>query len=208
MEFSPVSVHRYASMAFVDHSSADLSQKKKVAFAEYQESVNNIHPRQYKCTVSLLGGPETPFGVNIGHFLTKSAAKSSAAKEAVLWLRAQGIIREPPVKRPCPEFQHVTGLDKEELESAPIAVRLHNTVATMGFSQPRFDCHLSKTKLGGVQVGVPIYDAAVAFLDRDVAKEPKLAGAIGRVEQVHGQKKAKEVCCPSLLWDLSGLLER
>ncbi|KAK5171193.1 uncharacterized protein LTR77_004337 [Saxophila tyrrhenica] len=177
----------------------DYAQRKKVAFAEYHESMSENPPFRFGCTVNISGGPAEPFGQDLGPFNSKQAARTSAAKEAVLWLRAQGVLRAAPSKRARPEFQDVVNKSLQEVDSAPLPVRVHHLVAALGFSQPRFDCRLSKTKLGDVQVGVPIYDAAVFFDERDVVREPRLAGPIGRVEQVHGQKKAKEACYEQLL---------
>lgn len=84
--------------------------------------------------------------------------------------------------------------DPDEFDiDLPAPTHLHRLAASLGLMQPRFDCR-SAARSPGDPVTVPLYDAAVYFDPRDVAREARLSGAIGKVERVLGQKRAKTAC--------------
>ena len=155
------------------------------------------------------GSPEPRFGVTLGPFSSKGNAKIAAAKEAVTWLRDGGLLRDTSVKRvrlnssdpldPPTTAPNVTPpaqspvIDLEAEATMPATTRLHHLAFSLGLLQPRFDCHPSPRNPEDPPA-VPFYDAATLFDPRDVASETRLAGPVGKVERVLGQKRAKTAC--------------
>jgi hypothetical protein len=161
--------------------------------------------------VQISGGPLSPFGETLGPFSSKQNAKAAAAKQAVCWLRKQGILQsasKPFKLEPAtPESMSNghTGITQamgnaglttgDDDTHTPVSKRLHNLVAALGFHQPRFDCRRSSTTTGKAQsVAIPFYDAAVHFDNRDIEIERRLQGPIGQIYNANGQKKAKASC--------------
>lgn len=73
------------------------------------------------------------------------------------------------------------------------------------FQQPM--CDPKPCSVNGVSGG-SFWDAASIFRAVDVAREPTLAGPIGRVERVFGKNKAKEACSERVLPVLEAIKQR
>lgn len=191
----------------------EYSQKNKYEYPEYEDFTTDTAPYLFASTVLLPGTRVTKFASTAGPFKSKADAKAAVAKEAVLWLRARGRIPPSLPKRLNPDVVHPSNaaspisplqntdapIDTTSTEGMSPAQRLHHLVASLGFHQPRFDCQRAQAKDGEASAGVPLYDAAIYFDARAVQLEPRLAGPIGKVERVLGQKKAKTACCERAL---------
>ena len=141
---------------------------------------------------------------------TKQGAKATAAKEAVLWLRANGKLPEAGIKRqkvadPQDLREGQTGLTQimksfgvESTTSIP--QRVHERVKDLGLYTPTYDLKPSTTASGTTSSGH--WDVAAIFDERDIAVFPALAGRIGEAKNVHGKQKAKDACCEKVLQSL------
>lgn len=167
---------------------------------------------QFVCTVSIAGS-ETQIGADLGPLPSKKDAKAAAAREAVLFLRAQGKLPETPSKRqqttslPAPVLPGHTGLTQAvqhiDFDGSPkttLPQRVHLLTASLGFNTPRL---VAKLSLSGTGEPIPgnssFYDVALYFDERDTSAEPRLRGPIGQVERVHGKDKAREACYGQVL---------
>lgn len=89
--------------------------------------------------------------------------------------------------------QHI-GVDAKYDLSLPEQVR--RLALALGFTQPAFEfqpCVHTHQGLEGF-VNVEAY-----FTEKDVRREPRLKGPVGRIESVYGKKTAKEMCCQEVL---------
>jgi hypothetical protein len=194
-----------------DSFSTEYCQGKKLPQPIYQEYVTESNPVQFVCSAQISQSPQTPFGMGTGPFSTKKDAKVAAAKEAVCWLRANNHMRQPPPKRikverdsppvTLPDRTSLTqavqdvDLNLHQKDSQPLTSRLHDLVAVLRLRCPRFVATPCKTPSGAAAVpGMAVYQAALHFDEYDSKRIPRLAGPIGRVDGIYGQKKAKEAC--------------
>ncbi|KAK3710692.1 hypothetical protein LTR37_010111 [Vermiconidia calcicola] len=203
------------------------AQQKKSFMPTYQEYRTETFPTTFSCSVSVAGGPLSPFGGKT-LFKAKQDAKAAAAREAVLWLRSAGLSQQSSVKRQkanSPENIRPTGQTgltqaiadvemgrKSPPTTTPLSLpqQVHNLAVSLGFHQPQFRSDLSSTAnlRDGAPEGLPFYDMEARFDERDIAGEPKLAGPIGRVERVYGSKPARNACCEKVLLVLEDIQRR
>ncbi|KAK5121283.1 hypothetical protein LTR85_005449 [Meristemomyces frigidus] len=195
----------------------DHAQIKHLPLPEYTEARSFTIPIRFACSVRIADEPLTPFGSDDDLYPSKQEAKRAAAREAVLWLRSQG--RMPaamPAKRlktvdaPSPLgpgqsglTQLVRGMDVDAAEATTLPQRVHEIVASLGFSPPVWDCRPSMPPPGAQlqpdQTGGVFVSMSVRFNDRDTENEPMLQGTVAKVDNVFGKKKARELCCRELL---------
>lgn len=155
---------------------------------------------QYCCTLHISARPNHIFGSDSIPHLSKAEAKRSAAKDAVTWLRAVGMLPDAAStpsttkrrKSSADESAH-TGLTQEvsrlktEQSTAQLVVELS---LRLGLSQPQFKCK---------PVGQNFYLCTAHYSDRDVQRQPQLEGPLCATSSVFGQKNAKKVCAADLL---------
>jgi hypothetical protein len=150
----------------------------------------------YACTVLIPLRPNSPFGSAIQGFSAKKAAKTSAAREAVLWLESSGTARElggkgkkvsltsrsnlPDGSRTNPSLENPEEVDSEE-ESSP-SQRVVFLCEVLGLTPPsyRFSCS---------ELNPLLFEGAAWF-----KAEPKFPGPVGEVRNVVGRKRAKDEC--------------
>jgi hypothetical protein len=154
---------------------------------------------QYCCTLSIQARPDYLFGSDSIPHLSKAEAKRSAAKDAVTWLRAVGMLPDasstPSTKRrksSSDEGAH-TGLTQQvsrlATEQSP-AQLVAELSLRLGLSPPQFKC---------APAGQNFYICTAHFLDQDVLRQPQLEGALCATPNVFGQKNAKKMCAGDLL---------
>ena len=150
-------------------------------------------------------------------FPTKQAAKSTAAKAAVVALREAGKIPEAGVKHqrttdPNDLPPGSTGLtqllkgfdvDPSTTATTTIAVssrqRLHQRAIELKLhAQPAYDIRPSSPSADGTEA-FGFWDVCAVFDARDVAGEPRFAGRIGEVKRVFGKEKAKDACARKVM---------
>ncbi|KAK3723235.1 hypothetical protein LTR37_001958 [Vermiconidia calcicola] len=196
------------------------AQQKKSFMPTYQEYRTETFPTMFSCSVSVAGGPLSPFG-DKNLFKTKQDARAAAAREAVLWLRSAGLLQQSSVKRQkadTPENVRPTGQTgltqavadvdmgteaaaTPSTTSLSLPQQVHNLAVSLGFHQPQFRGYASNLSTHGEPVpdGLPFHDMEARFDERDIAREPKLAGPIGKVERVHGFRNTRNACCEKVL---------
>ncbi|KAK3115606.1 hypothetical protein LTR53_004864 [Teratosphaeriaceae sp. CCFEE 6253] len=192
----------------------NYTQSHRLTMPDYTELRTPLPPHLFACVVKTSTGPPGGFGSSTDLYSTKQAAKKAAAREAVLWLRARGIVlTEAKITGgpPSPKRRKSTEVDTVELpgatgliqalhkvevsDAAPqsLAQQVHDLVASLGLSQPAW-----KTKPSASR-GPPFIDMAAEFMPIDVQKDPRLAGEVGKVKGLLGKKPAKERCCHDVL---------
>ncbi|GAB7329729.1 hypothetical protein MBLNU13_g01459t1 [Cladosporium sp. NU13] len=189
--------HRHAQPEFQFYEVNTRSQQQRGL-------CNN--PVQYCCTLRVQARPDHTFGSDSLSHLSKAEAKRSAAKDAVTWLRAVGMLPDasstPSTKRrksSADEGAH-TGLTQEvsrlktEQSPAQLVAELN---LRLGLSQPQFKCTPS---------GQNFYICTAHYIDKDVLRRPQLEGPLCATPSVFGQKNAKKVCAGNLLAVLERLL--
>ena len=153
---------------------------------------------QYCCTLSIEARPDYTFGSDSIPHLSKAEAKRSAAKDAVTWLRAVGMLPEaastpPTTKRRKSSDEAHTALTQEvsrlKTEQSPAQLVVELSLR-LGLSQPQFKC---------TPVGQNFYLCTAHYSDRDVLRQPKLEGSLCPTPSVFGQKNAKKMCAGDLL---------
>ena len=155
---------------------------------------------QYCCTLRVEARPDHTFGSDSIPHLSKAEAKRSAAKDAVTWLRAVGMLPDPASaatpstkRRRSPADEARTGLTQEvsrlktEQSPAQLVAELN---LRLGLSQPQFKC---------TPVGQNFYICTAHYIDKDVLRQPQLAGPLCATPSVFGQKNAKKICAGDLL---------
>ena len=190
-------------------------EQQKLPYPTYDEKQTERPPFLFACTVTLPKGPPSALGTDNELYPSKSLAKKAAARQAVMWLRSQGRLLHEATniggaaeqKRRKSDLDVATGpghtgltqaLNEADV-NAPTNISLPQQVnaliAAMGFSQPSWEMQPSKS------FGQPgaFVDLAARFTERDVQREPRLAGSVGKVERVFGKKAAKDACCRELL---------
>lgn len=166
--------------------------------------------KQFACTIQIQAAPLQVFGSEEKLFPSKSPAKRNSAKEAVLWLRANGMFTALPTskRQKASEASDSTGLTQclsklNTNQSLPQMVAERSL--QLGFSQPMFEYHPSTPPPGAVVAN--FYTASARYLDRDVEREPRLQAPLCTTGNTYGQKNAKEECCRLLLGVLEGLVQ-
>ena len=182
----------------------------------YEEKQTERPPHLFACAVTLPNYPLSPFGIDSELYSSKTLAKKAAARQAVLWLRDQGRLvpdatnigdagaskrQKQDVSAPAAEpgttglTQVLHDVDVNAASKKSLPQQVYELVASLGFSQPAFETRPSKS------FGQPgaFVDMAARFQGRDVQREPRLAGSVGKVERVFGKKQAREMCCRELL---------
>ncbi|KAK5130193.1 hypothetical protein LTR08_002402 [Meristemomyces frigidus] len=196
----------------------DYSQSRHLSLPEYSEAHTATTPFRFQCSVRIADGPLTPFGSQTELYPNKNEAKRAAAREAVKWLRSQGRVAAP-FKRPrtgnSPPVlldlghtgltQAVNDIDVDAADELTLSQQVHESVALLGFSLPTFDSRPTMPPPGAPIQSGHFVNMAVTFNIKDVALEPRLAGAVVQVEHVYGKKKARELCCRELLRVLEGI---
>lgn len=154
---------------------------------------------QYCCTLHISARPDHVFGSDSIPHLSKAEAKRSAAKDAVTWLRAVGMLPEvdatPSTKRRksiADEGAH-TGLTQAvsrlKTEQSPAQLVAELSLG-LGLSPPQYKC---------TPAGQNFYVCTAHFLKQDEERQPQLEGALCATPSVFGQKNAKKVCAGDLL---------
>lgn len=78
----------------------------------------------------------------------------------------------------------------------------------LGFCQPRWQREPSLASSGNpIPANASYYDMAAFYQDRDAAREPQLAGPLGKVERVYGMKNAKKACAERVLLVLEEIMK-
>lgn len=188
----------------------NFAQKKKFEPKFFMYETNKVPPG-FLCEVRLNGGPIELFKAS-GIFSRRQDAKAASSKLAVEWLRSNGHL-EIPAKRPKLESLHTglsqalgtVNLENDTIKPQSFRQRVYELAAELGFQQPA--CQLHLCVMNGVPAG-SFYDAVAIFAAVDVQREPALAGPIGRVERVYGQKKAREACSERVLLVLAEIKQR
>lgn len=185
---------------------AEYFQNHKLPQPLYQEYSTPSPPFRYSCTATLPSSipnspaPSEPFGSTTQLFVSKKAARSAAAKDAVLWLRQQGQI---PNLTQLTTAESFIDLDP----SLSPAEKVHTLIAALGLCTPRFHCTPTITASGEEIPGGSFWDVEATFDRRDVATHPCLGGAVGTVRGVFGKAKARSQCAEGVLGVLEGLRE-
>jgi hypothetical protein len=155
---------------------------------------------QYCCTLSIQARPDYLFGSDSIPHPSKAEAKRSAAKDAVTWLRAVGMLPDAGLtpstakrrksssdeEAPAGLIQQVSRLATEQSPAQLVA----ELSLRLGLSPPQFKC---------TPTGQNFYVCTAHFLDQDVLRQPKLEGALCSTPSVFGQKNAKKICAGDLL---------
>ncbi|KAM0719989.1 hypothetical protein Q7P37_004124 [Cladosporium fusiforme] len=169
-----------------------------------------LNPKTYAFTVHMADFPSMVFGSESSFYNSKADAKRAAARDAVLWLRANEHLPRlrgtPPSKRRTSTTdgghtgltQTISKLNTNQSSAQLVAERS----IQLGFTQPQFEMRPCQPPAGN-PVGQNFYTASARYVDQDVQREPRLQGALCETSAVYGQKGAKEMCCRDLL----GLLE-
>ncbi|OCK95305.1 uncharacterized protein K441DRAFT_658709 [Cenococcum geophilum 1.58] len=159
----------------------------------------------FSCEVELTQRPGEPFGGRNEPYSNKKAARSSAARKAVEWLRAEGLLSEDgPVRKKkakanspsggpnsSPKGAAGKGEDTAETESY-----VHKVIAiarTLGLAAPEY-------RLTPTDPRAPAFWDVAAYFSQSLSHE----GPVGEVKQVHGKKAAKEECAKRVLAYLKG----
>lgn len=177
-----------------------------------QKAGLTLNPKKYACTAQLSIFPGEIFGSKSSFFSSKAEAKRAAARDAVLWLRANGHLPRMEVVDTASSKRRMSTANDEHTGLTQSISKLKATQSVaqivadlsirLGFSQPRYEmtpCAASAES----PVGRGFYTASAHYSDQDVRREPRLRGALCETNAVFGQKGAKEMCCR----DLAGLLE-
>lgn len=159
-----------------------------------------LNPVQYCCTLRVQARPDYLFGSDSIPHLSKAEAKRSAAKDAVTWLRAAGMLPDPTStpattkrRKSSSDAGAHTGLTQQvsrlatEQSPAQLVVELS---LRLGLSQPQFKC---------TPVGQNFYLCTAHYSDRDILRQPTLGGPLCPTPSVFGQKNAKKMCAGDLL---------
>lgn len=192
---------------------AEHSQKNVQPLPEYTEyQARAKHPQakglpssgyQFACTVTLPGNSKV-FGGAEALFDNKKEAKRNAAMEAVQYLRSTGVMSgtrefsapQSDTAAPTPSSSEAGAIGPPSTESLPQkVVRLSGA---LGFTQPTYQ----KSAFGPNPSLVSMH---AVYLPQDQQKEPKVAGKLGLVEGVYGQKAAKQQCAEKVAALLEGL---
>ncbi|KAK5732635.1 hypothetical protein LTR17_010316 [Elasticomyces elasticus] len=193
----------------------NYTQAHKLPMPDYTEFRTPYPPHLFSCTVRVANSIAL-FGSETTLYSSKGAAKKAAAREAVLWVRSQDAVFPeaqvtggPLMKRrksgdgdPAATAPGMTGLtqvmqdvDVNKLSQLSLSQQVHEVVASMGYSQPQWH---SKPSANG-SYGPSYVDMAAVWPNKDVLREPRLAGDIGQVTNIFGKKQAKEECCKNVL---------
>lgn len=197
----------------------EFCQKNKHPMPRYSDFEANLraqqvmgllaNPKQFAYTVLLQAAPGQVFGSQEMLFNTKSEAKKNAAKEAVLWLRANNVMKvsdtpkQVKAKASTPDEQTrlTQGMARMNTNES-VAQLVHDRSLQLGLQSPRFEMRPQAAPAGAVAPS--FYTAWAWFCEQDVEKQPSLQGPLCQTEVVFGQKRAKEICSKELL----GLLDR
>ena len=153
---------------------------------------------QYCCTLRVQARPDYLFGSDSVPHLSKAEAKRSAAKDAVTWLRAVGMLDDAASttstkRRKSSADEGHTGLTQEvsrlKTEQSPAQLVVELSLR-LGLSQPQFKC---------TPVGQNFYVCTAHYSDKDVKRQPQLRGTLCPTPNVFGQKNAKKMCAGDLL---------
>ncbi|KAF2483711.1 hypothetical protein BDY17DRAFT_324424 [Neohortaea acidophila] len=189
----------------------EYAQPKRLRMPEYDDMAYGGAPPKFSCTLKIADAPNETFGYRFDLLHTsKKAAKTMAAKEAVLWLREQGKLPPTPTKRkkiahPTAAAGHsgstdisrsLSTLSTDDHVPLPPSQRLNYLIDSLGFQGMWWDLRPSPVQSC---LGNMAWDAAITFPDRDVETEPRLAGRLGQVWGVHGKANAKAKCCKNVL---------
>lgn len=192
--------HRQAMPSYKEYEAIDIDSQRKGLIT---------NSKQFACTVQMQAAPLQVFGSEERLFPSKGPAKRNAAKEAILWLRANGMLSTmpQPKRRKSNEANDSTGLT-QHFSKLNTDQSLPQIVAErslqLGFSQPAFEYRPSTPPPGAVAAN--FYTASARYLDRDVEREPRLQPPLCTTSNIYGQKNAKEECCRLLLERLEGLV--
>lgn len=198
----------------------EFTQSRKSSPAHFQSVEASTHAQQlagltlscksFACVVRLDVFPDHIFGSDSTFYNTKVEAKRAAARDAILWLRANGHLprlqnTRPPKRSVSSTADERTGLTLEisQLNAYQSSARLvAERSVQLGFSQPRFEIWPCEPP-AGTPVSQHFYTASAHYSAQDVQREPRLQGTLFETSAVFGQKGAKDMCCRGLL----GLLE-
>lgn len=162
---------------------------------DYKEIVLNSAITRFAFTVEIAES-SLKFGGEVLSFSNKKDAKAYAAKKAIDWLIANnympsnGPIRFPKPPPPVqstqfPQRKPVPPSDQSTLAQGSIkyAALIPPLCGKLGFGPPQYEITQAKDD------GIPFYNGYAIF-----PGNPIVEGKVGKVFNVHGQKKAKEQC--------------
>ncbi|WPH04945.1 Hypothetical protein R9X50_00784200 [Acrodontium crateriforme] len=195
----------------------NYTQQKRIPSPEYtfyrKETKLN---HRFASTCRIATWPLTPFGSGEDFYSSKSAAKQSSAREAVLWLRSQGDLPDAPTVL-NPNFT-VSGLRQSfsatnlgESPSLTQAEILRAMIHHLHLLQPelKFEASGPAPEIGAQgDACFGFWNACVRFTDKEIQNEPALAGEIGKVFHIYGKKNAKAACIREVLRVLEEIKEK
>lgn len=179
----------------------------EVSMIEEQRCGLSNNPKMFACTLRIEARPDSTFGSEHRLVSSKAEAKRLAAKEAVLWLRDVGLLKESSgtkqssKRRKSVQDEPDTGssgaIAKLDTPQSP-AQRVVEYSLRLGFTQPRYEA-VHCTPPPGSCVGSSFYTVSAHYTEQDVAREPRLRGPLCQTPAVFGQKSAKDMCCRALV---------
>ncbi|KAL1589602.1 hypothetical protein WHR41_01762 [Cladosporium halotolerans] len=165
-----------------------------------QMSGQSIHSKSFACTVRLAAVPEQVFGSETAFYSNKAEAKRHAAREAVLWLRANGLLsapaREHRSKRRQSSDDQGSDTSMEIRPDISPAKQVAEYSLRLGFTQPRFEMKPCAQSDGGLP-GPGFYNAAAFYIERDVQREPRLQGPLFQHQRSLG-RRARRRCAAEI----------
>ncbi|RDL40611.1 uncharacterized protein BP5553_00590 [Venustampulla echinocandica] len=157
----------------------------------YTENTITESTPRFTCTVTIRETPLT-FGGSSVSFGNKKTAKHYASKRAIDWLigngfmPADGSVKFPKVPQAEPAKSKATGTASED-KPKTFASQVPDLCTRLGFDMPRYE-------LTKAQESVSLWDGYAYF-----SGDPRITGKVGQVNNVFGQKKAKEMIAEELL---------
>lgn len=165
------------------------------------------NPKQFACTLRIEARSDYAFGSEDRLTSSKAEAKRLAAREAVLWLRDAGLVKEssvtkqPSKRRKSVQDEHHGGSTRSITKLDPgqsPAQRVVEYSLQLGFTQPRYES-AACTPPPGSCVGSSFYTVAAHYSEQDIEREPRLKGPLCQTPAVFGQKRAKDMCSRALV---------
>ncbi|KAF2720687.1 hypothetical protein K431DRAFT_225919 [Polychaeton citri CBS 116435] len=205
----PTSAELHSEENYVGHVN-EWCQKKALPTPHFQEYEANCREAQVNglCQAGrmyavALTVPSVPhiFGGEKALFPSKQVARRHAAKEAVIFLRGNGLLEASPNQESSKPFS-------SPQETASAAAQVVDLALSLGFSQPQYNFTPSSPPPKAIVNNPSAFVTATAtFLSQDVSRCPRLQGNLCEVSNVFGKKRAKEDCARKVLALLQDIRE-